>query len=162
VSEPAPIRKVTTPHPTQRASVSNDPLALPRGLLLTTHTGRRWRDLAVTWAAQLGERMAREDVRARVRALIWLTVELERLHDERLCDKPVPLHTLLHMTQEQRTLIAELGLGLSGSERDDQEPVGESPGVSLETFQVFRKLIHGEEPPEVVEKMWKDGQESQR
>jgi hypothetical protein len=98
--------------PSQRSAVTNDPLALPPALLLTTSAGRRWRDLAVSYAEQLGpERMTREDVRARLRSLIWITVELERLHDERVCDRPVPLHTMLHLAQEQRALIAELGLG---------------------------------------------------
>ena len=63
--------------------------------------------------------MKREDVRARVRSLIWLTIELERLHDTRVCDRP-PIHTLLHMSQEQRVLIAELGL--SDATRTSEAP----------------------------------------
>jgi hypothetical protein len=53
--------------------------------------------------------MKHEATRARVRSLIWLTLELERLRDGRICDRP-PIHTLLHMAQEQRVLIAELDL----------------------------------------------------
>jgi hypothetical protein len=96
---------------TARAKRTNDPFRLPDELHGQSPGARRWRDLVSHYSAQLGaERMKREDVRARVRSLVWLTIEIERLHDERVCDKPVPLHTLLHMTQELRTLIAELGL----------------------------------------------------
>ena len=109
--------------PTQRSAVTNDPLGLPSRLLLTSARGRRWRDLAVSYAEQLGpERMVREDVRARLRSLIWTTIELERLHDERVCDKPVPLHTMLHLAQEQRALIAELDL--------DAPPATAAPSVA--------------------------------
>jgi hypothetical protein len=86
-------------------------LALPSRLSLTTARGRRWRDLAVHYSQQLGdERMTREDVRARLRSLIWLTIEFERLQDETICDQPVAIHSVLHMTQEQRALLNELGL----------------------------------------------------
>jgi hypothetical protein len=97
---------------TARAARTNDPLALPKTLRGRGQSpqGRRWRDLARAYSAQLGpERMQREDVRARLRNLIWLTIELERLHDTAVSDRP-PIHTLLHMTQEQRVLLAELGL----------------------------------------------------
>ena len=53
--------------------------------------------------------MKREDVRARVRTLIIVTIELERLQDD-ACNEP---HTLLHFAQEQRALIAELKLDAS-------------------------------------------------
>ena len=49
--------------------------------------------------------MKREDVRA----LIIVTIELERLQDD-ACNEP---HTLLHFAQEQRALIAELKLDAS-------------------------------------------------
>jgi putative DNA primase/helicase len=51
----------------------------------------------------------------------WLSVELDRLQGERLCDRPVSLHTVLHMTQELRTLLAELGL--NDETRSGQQPV---------------------------------------
>lgn len=103
-------------HVSQRAHRTNDPLALPATLSLKTSQGRRWRDLTVTYAEQLGDRMEREDVRTRVSSLVWVTTELERLHDARMAGKPANLHTILHMTQEQRTLIAELGLSDPPSE----------------------------------------------
>jgi hypothetical protein len=107
---------------TARAARSNDPLALPEALRGRGQSpeGRRWRDLAAHYSAQLGsQRMKREEVRARVRSLIWLTIEIERLHDIRVCDRP-PIHTLLHMVQEQRVLIAELGL--SDATRSSEPP----------------------------------------
>jgi hypothetical protein len=54
--------------------------------------------------------MAREDVRTRLRTVLWLSVEIDRLQGERLSDRPVPLHSVLHATQELRTLLQELGL----------------------------------------------------
>jgi len=104
---------------TGRAARTNHPLGLPEGLHGQSPGARRWRDLARSYSARLGaERMRREDVIARVRSVVWLTLEIERLQDERLCDQPVPLHTLLHMTQELRVLISELGLSTpAGSER---------------------------------------------
>ena len=100
---------------TARAHRTNDPLGLPDGLHGQSPGARRWRDLCRAYSAQLGaERMRHESVIARVRTICWLTCEVERLQDDRMCNKPVPLHTLLHMTQELRVLIAELGL--SGTE----------------------------------------------
>ena len=57
--------------------------------------------------------MAREDVRARLRTLVWTTVELERLQEDSASEQP---HTALHFAQEQRALIAELGLGSDASQ----------------------------------------------
>ena len=84
-------------------------MALPAGL--SRQDARRYRDLIHEYAGRVGaERMKYEDTQARVPAVVWLTVELERLQGERLCDRPVPLHTVLHMTQELRTLLQELDL----------------------------------------------------
>jgi hypothetical protein len=92
-----------------RAARTNNPMALPAGL--SRQDARRYRDLIHEYAGQVGaERMKYEDTQARVPAVVWLTVELERLQGERLCDRPVPLHTVLHMTQELRTLLQELEL----------------------------------------------------
>jgi hypothetical protein len=107
--------------PVLQARVSNDPLAPPLGLNPRSSEGRRWRDLALVYSAQLGpERMAREDVRTRLRSVLWLSVEVDRLQGERLCDRPVPLHSVLHATQELRTLLQELGLS---------EPQGNGSGL---------------------------------
>jgi hypothetical protein len=106
---------------TARAARTNDPLALPEALRGRGQSpeGRRWRDLAAHFAARLGkERMQSEATRARVRNLIWLTVELERLHDACVCDRP-PVHTWLHMSQEQRVLLTELGLSESTRSNGD-------------------------------------------
>jgi hypothetical protein len=85
---------------TARSARTNDPFRLPDDLHGQSPIARRWRDLAAAYSAQLGERVRREDVRARVRALIWLTLEIERLHDDRICNRPVNLQLLLHMSQE--------------------------------------------------------------
>jgi hypothetical protein len=85
--------------------------------------GRRWRDLVAYYSQALGpERLRNEGVRARLRSLIWLTIEIERCTDERVCDKPMPIHTLLHMTQELRALLAELGLNHVETEPTPPEP----------------------------------------
>ena len=96
---------------TARAARTNDPLELPPGVRGQSPEGRRWRDLAAHYSTRLGaERMNREDIRARVRLILWLTVELERLQDQRMCDKPAPLHMLLYMQKELRDLLRSLGL----------------------------------------------------
>ena len=80
-------------------------------LIRARRRGAGWRDLAEPYAGLLGpERMAARG-RARPAAqLLWLTVEIERLQSERMSDRPVPLHTVLHATQERRALLTELGL----------------------------------------------------
>jgi hypothetical protein len=96
---------------TARSRTTNDPLRWPVGLHPQSGVARRWRDLATHYAAQLGpERMAREDVRTRLRSVLWLSVEVDRLQGERLCDRPVPLHSVLHAAQELKALLNELGL----------------------------------------------------
>jgi hypothetical protein len=106
-----------------RSAATNNPLACPPGVNPRSSEGRRWRDLAVHYAGMLGpERMTRENVRTRLRAVLWLSVELDRLQGERLCDRPVPLHTVLHLTQELRTLLAELGLN-DETRSSSQQPV---------------------------------------
>jgi hypothetical protein len=105
---------------TLRSATTNDPLRLPSGLDSHSSEGRRWRDLADAYAAQLGpERMKYDIVQTQLRSLLWLSIELERLQAERLADKNVPLHTVLHATQEVRALIA--ALGLSEAMRSDGE-----------------------------------------
>src|SRR5262249_27446783 len=97
---------------TARAARTNSPLEPPEHLRGKGHTaaGRRWRDLCRFYGNRLGaSRLADEATRARLLNLIWLTLELERLRDARVCDRP-PVHTLLHMSQEQRVLLQELGL----------------------------------------------------
>lgn len=98
-------------HSSQRAHTTNDPLALPAGLLLTTQRGRRWRDLAEHYSALIGSvRMKREDIRSRVRGVIWLTLQIEQAHSDQICDKPINPQLLLHMQQEQRAVLNELDL----------------------------------------------------
>src|SRR5262245_16138276 len=93
-----------------RAARTNNPLLLPPGVSSRSSQGRRWRDLASSYAARLGDRITDEAIVARLRSVIWLSIEIERLQAERLCNQPVPVHTLLHMTQELRVLLSELGL----------------------------------------------------
>lgn len=122
---------------TARARRSNAPLELPSGIHGQSPEGRRWRDLATHYSTQLGaEHMKREDVRARVRSVLWLTVELERLQDERLCGKPVATETVLHLTQELRLLLRELGL--SGSTSTTLPSVADYVGVSDDEAGVER------------------------
>jgi hypothetical protein len=74
--------------------------------------GRRWRDLVTIFAEQLGEeRMRDEAIKTRLGVLVMLTLELERLSEEQVCDRPLDPHQLVHLAQEQRALMQELGLG---------------------------------------------------
>lgn len=88
---------------TARAARTNDPLSLPPGVRGQSPRGRRWRDLAAYYSTLLGaERMKQEEVRTRVRSVLWLTVEVERLQDQRIGDKTVSLQTLLQLQKELR------------------------------------------------------------
>jgi hypothetical protein len=97
---------------TARAHRTNSPLELPATLRGKGQTpeGRRWRDLCRHYGSRLGpERLADEATRAQLLNLIWLTLELERIRDAPAAQRP-PVHTLLHMSQEQRVLLQQLGL----------------------------------------------------
>jgi hypothetical protein len=116
-------------HSMQRSSATNDPLAPPTGLLLTTRRGRRWRDLAEAYSAALGlDQMKREDVRARVRGLIWVTMQIEMLHDQSICDNA---QLILHLQQEQRATLNELGLTVEPKPDDKPAPAPEPAPPSL-------------------------------
>lgn len=95
---------------TLRSRRTNDPLVLPSGLNSRSSEGRRWRDLALAYSAQLGDRLKYDGVGTQLRSLLWLSLELDRMTAERLTGKPVPLHSVLHATQEVRVLLAALGL----------------------------------------------------
>jgi hypothetical protein len=108
-----------------KSRISNDPLVLPVGLNSRSSEGRRWRDLALAYSAQLGDRMKHDGVGTQLRSLLWLSLELDRMTAERLAGKPVPLHTVLHAAQEVRALLAALGLS---------EPVRGSGGTDLHAY----------------------------
>jgi hypothetical protein len=93
-----------------KSRISNDPLVLPAGLNSRSSEGRRWRDLALAYSAQLGDRLKHDSVGTQLRSLLWLSLELDRMTAERLAGKPLPLHTVLHAAQEVRALLAALGL----------------------------------------------------
>jgi hypothetical protein len=106
-------------------------LALPAGLLLTTRRGRRWRDLAEHYSALIGpERMKREDVRPRLRGLVWLTLRIEAAQDDDACGRPINAQLLLHMQQEFRAALTELDL--------DYE---EQPEVRTRDYIIFEKWV---------------------
>ena len=107
---------------TARAHRTNSPLELPATLRGKGQTpeGRRWRDLCRHYGSRLGpERLADEATRAQLLNLIDLTLRLERIRDS--AQQP-PTHTILHLCQEQRALLAELGL----SERSHGNNNGDS------------------------------------
>ena len=95
---------------TLRSRRTNDPLVLPAGLNPRSSEGRRWRDLALAYSAQLGDRLKYDGVGTQLRSLLWLSLEIDRMTAERLTGKPVSLHSVLHATQEVRVLLAALGL----------------------------------------------------
>jgi hypothetical protein len=97
---------------TARAKRTNSPLELPEALRGRGQSpeGRRWRDLCRFYGNKLGaERLADEGTRALLLNLLWVTLRLERVRDTAVGDQP-PTHTVLHLCQEQRTLLQELGL----------------------------------------------------
>jgi hypothetical protein len=103
---PTPSRR----SPLVRAARSNDPLMLPAGIDARSPAGRRWNDLAAHYSQQIGpQRLAFESTRAKLTSLLWLTLQLERARDATKGDC-LPIHTMLHLAQEQRVLISELGL----------------------------------------------------
>ena len=97
---------------TARSRRTNSPLELPEALRGKGQTseGRRWRDLCRFYGSRLGpERLADEATRACLLNLIWVSLELERIRDAPAPQRP-PVHNLLHMSQEQRVLLQQLGL----------------------------------------------------
>ena len=92
-----------------RARRTNHPLVPPASLRPRSPQARRWADLVRHWGPRLGaERLADESVRAQLLSLVWLTLQLEQLRDAG--PGAAPIHTVLHLTQEVRTLLAALGL----------------------------------------------------
>jgi hypothetical protein len=103
-----------------RAARTNNPLAVPKGVGARTPEGRRWRDLCRVWGQRLGpERLRDEATRAKLLALIHLTLRLEQMRD---AAQPLPLHSELHAVQELRTLLHDLGLN---------EPTRSNGGATL-------------------------------
>ena len=64
---------------TLRSRLTNDPLMLPAGLNPRSSEGRRWRDLALAYSAQLGDRMKCDGVGTQLHSLLWLSLELDRM-----------------------------------------------------------------------------------
>jgi hypothetical protein len=126
VSRPARAKASAARPVTLRSRLTNDPLVLPAGLNSRSSEGRRWRDLALAYSTQLGDRLKYDGVGTQLRSLLWLSLEVDRMTVERLAGKPVPLHSVLHAVQEVRALLAALGLseptrsdGDGGSELHD-------------------------------------------
>jgi hypothetical protein len=126
--------------PTARSKLSNNPLLRPEGVSAQSNAGRRWRDLASYYGKVLGpERLSREDIRAKLRNVIWLTLETEQLRTERLCGRPVSIHQVLHLSQELKALLGDLGLA------EPSAPGSASSSVPLPTFPTLRNEL-AEEP----------------
>jgi hypothetical protein len=114
-----------------RAARTNQPLALPAGMRSRSPEGRRWRDLCRHYGNRLGaERLADEATRAKLLALIHLTMRLELARD---AATPLPLHSELHAVQELRTLLQDLGVS---------EPQSNGSGL--------RDYLNGGTPPDPV------------
>ena len=120
---------------TARAHRTNHPLELPAALRGKGQTpeGRRWRDFCRHWGGRLGpERLADEATRAQLLNLIWLTLELERIRDASAPQRP-PVHTLLHMSQEQRVLLQQFGLNEAYQKQRRDARAGAAQPVAAET-----------------------------
>lgn len=94
----------------QHAAYSRDPLRLPGAPSVTTVEGRRWRDLHLAYARQLGARVGDESVRVLLGALISHTLLLERLQAAVARGDPVEPNNLIQGTQTVMRLLSELGL----------------------------------------------------
>jgi hypothetical protein len=97
---------------TARAHRTNSPLELPAALRGKGQTpeGRRWRDLCRYYGGKLGaERLTDEATRAQLLNLIQMTLDLEHYRDLSPVQRP-RVETILHLVQEQRVLLASLGL----------------------------------------------------
>src|SRR5262249_43805001 len=120
---PRPTQTVAalTPRGLHRAARTNDPLALPVGVKGNRVQARRWRDLARHYTALIGAaRLKSEPTVARLRSLIWATIEAEQLSDARLRGEAVALHALLHLGAEIRALLRELGLSSAEANSESQ------------------------------------------
>jgi len=107
---------------TARAARTNDPLRLPDGMRGMSAQGRRWRDLVGFYAAQLGERIKQEQVRALVSSLVSMTLISERLNDRVTRGEEVDPNHLIQLSQSLLRLLSELGLGAAPHESDAPEP----------------------------------------
>ena len=107
--------------PQQHAAHTRDALRLPGAPSVTTVEGRRWRDLHVAYAEQLGERARREDVRLLLRALIALTLRIEQQEATIARGEAVDASVLVQGTQLALRLLAELGL--SSLPDEDEAPI---------------------------------------
>jgi hypothetical protein len=106
-------------------SARTNSLVPPPGLNPRSSEGRRWRDLCHYYGQRLGPQcLADEAIRALLLNLIDLTLELERIRDLPPAQQP-RAETRLHLQQEQRTLLAQLGL--SAATRSDAQPARSDP-----------------------------------
>jgi hypothetical protein len=84
-----------------KSRLTNDPLVLPAGLNARSTEGRRWRDLALAYSEQLGpQRMKYDGVVQRLRSLLWLSLELDRMTAERYAGQAVPLHSVFTVAKK--------------------------------------------------------------
>ncbi|MEX2430302.1 MAG: hypothetical protein WD645_00100 [Dehalococcoidia bacterium] len=113
----------TAGRPTSRAALTNDPLGLPPGLSRSSAAGRRWRDLAEAYSAQLGpELMQREDVRLLVGNLISFSMLAERQRARIARDEEVDVNQFIQLNQTIRGLLDRLSLSSA--------PRSEEPGLA--------------------------------
>jgi hypothetical protein len=139
-----------------RAKRTNHPLVPPRGLSLTE--GRRWRDLCRFYGVKLGaQRLADEAVRARLLHLLWTTLQLERLRDaplspaEHSAAHAYALYVRMHLAQEQRGLLHDLGLSEREQQngRGAQNGAGAQQGAQPDAGPTLREYLHANQgaPP---------------
>lgn len=93
-----------------RAAVSNGRL-LPRGIDGRSAAGRRWKDLYRDFSSQLpaGPPMPGRD--ARLRALVGVSVAIERITAQQAAGRPVDHTELVSLVNAQGRMLSELGLG---------------------------------------------------
>ncbi len=115
--------KLTAGRSTSRAALTNDPLGLPAGIVRSSVAGRRWRDLAEAYSAQLGpDKMGREDVRLLVGNLISFTLVAERQRARIARDEDVDVNQFIQLNQTVRGLLDRLRLSSA--------PRSEDPGLA--------------------------------
>ena len=92
-----------------RAAVSNGRL-LPRGVDGRSAIGRRWKDLYRGFFAQLPVAPPTVGQDARLRALVGVTMAIEKLTGRQAAGKAVDHTELVSLVNSQGRMMAELGL----------------------------------------------------
>ncbi len=99
---------------------------------------RRYRDLWLGYAEQLGECLQREDVRLLTGQLISLTLLAERLQDSVAIGEPVDPNHVIQTTQTVWRLMEDLGLKPTRSDDGVVQQTAPQPAPVLRDYLATR------------------------